>query len=222
MRELIGFDMDGVILDSDRPDDTWFRDSFVRTLQDFGVEPTEENIRELYISSMRDNFVAVCERLGIDDPHILWKRRDENYIAYKLAALEREEIQLFPDTAVLFRLGERYPLGLVSNSPQAVVDMVIEHFSLQHVFKVWFGRGDTLPSLQFAKPSPQMLLEMMGRLHATRGYYVGDRPEDIVAARAAGLTPISISRDGNDGDIRSLEELPELIAQTRATVIGNE
>ena len=212
MRELIGFDMDGVILDSDRPGDTWFRNSFVRTLTDFGLAPSEENIRALYISSMRDNSTSVCEKFGIDDPDLLWKRRDENYIAYKLAALERGEIQLFPDARVLVELSERYPLGLVSNSPQAVVDRIIEHFSLQRVFRVWLGRGDTLPELRFAKPSPAMLIDMMEFLHATRGYYVGDRTEDVVAASAAGLVPIRISRNGSGGDISSLREIASFIA----------
>jgi len=213
MSELIGFDMDGVILDSDRPGDTWFRDSFVHTLSDFGLAPSEENIRALYISSMRDNSAMVCKKLGVDEPLLLWKQRDENYIAYKLDALNRGEIKLFADVAVLSQLSERYPLGLVSNSPQAVVDRVIERFSLQRVFDVWLGRGDTLPALRFAKPSPEMLLTMMDRLHATHGYYVGDRQEDTDAARAAGLIPIRISRDGDDGDISSLDELPEFLAQ---------
>ena len=213
MSKLIGFDMDGVILDSDRPGDTWFRDSFVHTLSNFGLAPSEENIRALYISSMRDNSAVVCKKLGVDEPLLLWKRRDENYIAYKLDALNRGEIQLFPDVAVLSQLSERYPLGLVSNSPQAVVDRVIERFSLQRVFDVWLGRGDTLPALRFAKPSPEMLLTMMDSLHATHGYYVGDRQEDTDAARAAGLIPIRISRDGYDGDISSLDELPEFLAQ---------
>jgi len=212
VRTLVGFDMDGVILDSDRPGDTWFRDSFVRTLTDFDLAPTEENTRALYISSMRDNSTVVCEKWGIDDPHLLWKRRDENYIAYKLAALESVEIRLFPDAGVLVQLSERYPLGLISNSPQAVVDRVIERFALERVFGVWLGRGDTLLELRFAKPSPAMLTTMMDRLHITRGYYVGDGPEDIEAARAAGLIPIHISRNNDDGDIRSLDELPGLIA----------
>lgn len=213
MSELIGFDMDGVILDSDRPGDTWFHDSFVRTLTSFGLAPSEENIRALYITSMRDNADVVCEKLGIDDPDLLWKHRDENYIACKLAALDRGEIQLFPDVAVLSQLSKRYPLGLVSNSPQAVVDDVIEHFSLQRVFGVWLGRGDTLRALRFAKPSPEMLLTMMDSLRATHGYYVGDREEDTDAARAAGLIPINISRDGSAGDIHSLDELPGFLAQ---------
>jgi phosphoglycolate phosphatase len=217
MSELIGFDMDGVIVDSDRPGDTWFRDSFVRTLTDFGVEPSDENIRALYITSMRDNAAAVCERFGVDDPYLLWKRRDENYIAYKLAALKRGEIELFADVDALFELKESYPLGLVSNSPQVVVDSIIEHFSLQELFDVWFGRGDKLPELRFAKPSPAMLIDMMERLDATRGYYVGDSPEDVIAARAAGLVPIRISRNGSDGDIRSLRQIAGFIATRTGT-----
>ena len=222
MRELIGFDMDGVIIDSDRPGDTWFRDSFLRTLADFDIEPSEENIRALYISSMRDDPDAVCRKFGIDDPHLLWKRRDENYIAYKLAALKRGEIELFSDVEVLFELKEIYPLGLVSNSPQVIVDRIIEHFSLQQLFGVWFGRGDKLTELRFAKPSPAMLLNMMERLDATGGYYVGDSPEDVIAARAAGLVPIRIIRNGRGGDIRSLEELPKFLAEGREAVLSDQ
>ncbi|HHR84804.1 MAG TPA: hypothetical protein ENL23_00475, partial [Candidatus Acetothermia bacterium] len=72
---------------------------------------------------------------------------------------------------------------------------------------------DTLPALRFAKPSPEMLLTMMDSLRATHGYYVGDREEDTDAARAAGLIPINISRDGSAGDIHSLDELPGFLAQ---------
>ncbi len=211
MTTVIGFDMDGVIIDSDRPGDTWFHDSFARTLVDFGIEPTKENIRCLYITSMRDNSNEVCKNFGVTDPELFWKHRDENYVSYKLAALDQGKIQLFPDVDVLRKLRKKHPLGVVSNSPQLVVDRIIEYFSLDSLFGVWLGRGNTLASLRSAKPAPEMLLEMMKRLQGKIGYYVGDRPEDIGAARAAGLTPISISRYDQGGDIHSLEELPEFL-----------
>jgi phosphoglycolate phosphatase-like HAD superfamily hydrolase len=211
MKTVIGFDMDGVIIDSDRPGDTWFHDSFARTLVDFGIEPTVDNIRCLYITSMRNNPNEVCEKLGVSDPELFWKRRDENYVSYKLAALDQGKIQLFPDVDALKQLKKKYPLAVVSNSPQAIVDRIIGYFSLDSLFRIWIGRGSTLLSLQSAKPAPKMLLEMMERLQAVEGYYVGDRPEDLGAARAAGLIPIKISRYDDDGDIHSLEELPLLL-----------
>ncbi len=208
MTTVIGFDMDGVIIDSDRPGDTWFHDSFARTLVDFGIEPTAENIRCLYITSMRDNSNEVCSNFGVTDPELFWKRRDENYASYKLTALDQGKIQLFPDITALKELSKKHPLGIVSNSPQAVVDRVVDYFSLDSLFEVWIGRGNTLASLQSAKPAPEMLLNMMKRLQGTGGYYVGDRPEDIGAARAAGLIPISISRYDDHGEINSLDQLP--------------
>lgn len=95
MRVLIGFDMDGVIIDSDNPAaGDWFRRVFTETLREFGIPQTEENARALYIKNMRDNAEAFCRRFGIDDPHLLWERREAHYVSEKLTALETGMIAL--------------------------------------------------------------------------------------------------------------------------------
>jgi beta-phosphoglucomutase-like phosphatase (HAD superfamily) len=208
MRVLIGFDMDGVIIDSDNPSaGDWFRRVFTETLREFGIPQTEENTRALYIKNMRDNAEAFCRRFGIDDPHLLWERREAHYVSEKLTALETGMIALYPDVVALEDLSREYPLALVSNSPQVVVDRVVSHFSLADIFRVWIGRGSSLEDLSRAKPAPDLLERMKAALKGTRGYYVGDQPEDVEAARAASLHPILLTRNGTPGDIRSLTEL---------------
>jgi len=214
MIKLIGFDMDGVILDSDDlSQGNWFVEVFKKTLREFSVPETEENARLLYIKNLRSNAGAICKKFGIDKPEELWNRRDANYIAGKLAALEAGKIPLYRDVDALEELAAdpSYRIGIVSNSPQIVVDRVAAYFSLDRLFDTWIGRGSTLSDIQLAKPAPDLLERLKAVLGVAHGYYVGDQPEDAQAARAAALVPIIIARDGNNGDIKSLTELKRLL-----------
>ncbi len=217
MKCLLGFDMDGVIVDSD--DFTpggWIVEAFMKTLRDFGIPETEENGRALYIINLLRDGDAFCQRHGIPGLETLWARREENYMAGKLAALEDGRITLFPDVSSLVRLTGTYRLGIVSNSPQPIVDRVVDRFSLDRIFRAWIGRGSSLAALRHAKPAPDLLERMKEALGARAGYYVGDQPEDAQAARAASLTPILLSRNGASGDIQALTELPGYLKRAPA------
>lgn len=218
MKLLIGFDLDGVVLDSDSSaTGSWLIEAFAKTLREFGIPETEENVQALHIVNLRENIQAFCQRFGIKDPAQLLARREENYVNNKLAALDKGEIDLFPDVSALEELAEDYPLGIASNSPQIVVDRVVNHFGLDQIFRVCIGRGSSLGEIRNAKPAPHLLERLKAALGATRGYYLGDQPEDRQAARAASLFPIKISRDGGGGDIATLCELkPFLVKQKLA------
>jgi len=62
------------------------------------------------------------------------------------------------------------------------------------------------------KPDPGIFdaaLELAG-CEPGEALHVGDTPEeDVVGARAAGIRPLLIDRDGAHGDISSLEEIGE-------------
>jgi phosphoglycolate phosphatase-like HAD superfamily hydrolase len=221
MQPVIGFDMDGVILHSDNLDEGgWIVDAFMRTLRKFNIPETEENARLLYISNLRNNAAAFCRKFGIPDANQLWDRRDKNYIRGKLTALNAGEIELYPDVDALRQLARVYPLAMVSNSPQLIVDEVVSRFSLEPLFPIAIGRGTTLSELRFAKPAPDMLERMKKAVGAKSGCYVGDQPEDAQAARAAKLIPITISRDGENGDIRTLTELEQIIKRLNLACVN--
>jgi phosphoglycolate phosphatase-like HAD superfamily hydrolase len=212
MKPLIGFDMDGVIIDSENfSEANWIAAAFMKTLAEFGIPENEENARALYVKNMRENSAAFCQRFGIDDPCLLWDRREAHYVAEKFAALEAGQIRLYPDVSALEVLSREYSLGLVSNSPQIVVDRVIAHFSLEKLFCVWIGRGSVLADLHRAKPAPDMLSEMKTIIGTDYGYYIGDQLEDVEAARAASLHPIHLTRNGISGDIHTLTELGDYL-----------
>jgi putative hydrolase of the HAD superfamily len=62
------------------------------------------------------------------------------------------------------------------------------------------------------KPDPAIFataLELAG-VQASQALHVGDTPEeDVVGARAAGIRPLLIDREGSGGDISSLEEIDQ-------------
>ena len=206
----VGFDLDGVLLDSEHlVEGTWLHTAFAGTLRRFRIPVTDENVRALFVVRYRTGGAAFAARFGVD-PEALWAERDRAYIARKLAALESGEIQPFADAEAVAPLAERYALGIVSNSPQVVVDRVVHKFGWQKWFRVAIGRGSALADLPVTKPAPDLLLRFLREIKAERGYYVGDQPEDAQAARAAGLTPIVLDR-GDGGDAATLADLPALI-----------
>jgi HAD superfamily hydrolase (TIGR01549 family) len=222
MRPLIGFDMDGVIIDSDTfAGGNWIVEAFMKTLRDLNIPETEENARALYVSNLRVNAHAFCQRFGIRDPARLWQRREEHYITSKLAALERGQIELFPDVKALEGLAKTYALGIVSNSPQIVVDRVVFHFRLDRIFGASIGRGTAFEDLPLTKPAPHLLERLKSRLKTQHGYYVGDQTEDMEAARAASLRPIRIVRGGNGGDISNLTELEGFLERCRPISVSD-
>ncbi len=212
MSLIVGFDMDGVILDSDNhATGSWLNHAFATTLRAFNIPEVAENIQALHIVNLRQNIQAFCDRFDIDDPDRLLAIREENYVTGKLAALKDGRIALFPDVSALEELERDYPLGIVSNSPQVVVDRVVDHFSLERIFRVFIGRGSSLGEIRCAKPAPHLLERLKDVLGATRGYYVGNQPEDAQAARSASLVPIRLNRHGEQGDITTLHELKQFL-----------
>lgn len=212
MSLIVGFDMDGVILDSDNhATGSWLSDAFARTLRAFDIPEVTENIQALHIVNLRQNIQAFCDGFNIGDPDRLLATREENYVTGKLAALADGKLALFPDVSALEELAQDYPLGIASNSPQVVVDRVVDHFCLERIFRVFIGRGSSLEEIRCAKPAPHLLERLKDALGATRGYYVGNQPEDVQAARSASLVPIRLNRHSEQGDITTLHELKQFL-----------
>jgi len=125
--------------------------------------------------------------LGIDSDH---------YSAFHEAFVERNNIRrytLFDDVLSLIEeLGERdLRVGVISNNDE--VAERIEELDVHHRFEVvvspqTFGVG---------KPEPEIFLRTMELLGIPpeRAIYVGDSYDnDVIGARAAGLTPVLIDR----------------------------
>jgi HAD superfamily hydrolase (TIGR01509 family) len=116
-------------------------------------------------------------------------------------------------------LAARLPLGIVTGRPRAEALRFLDRFGLGDLFACMVSRDDAAP-----KPDPAPVLEALRRLGIERAWMLGDTPDDITAARAAGVLPIGIRPPAAADDtgaaleaagaariITTLDELKELL-----------
>ena len=206
----IGFDFDGVLLDSVREGrNAWKYRMLRKTLAHFDIPTTRRNVEKIYMNNLAKNITALCRDFRIDSPETLWKVREENLQEEKCLAIQRAEISLFEDAEVVEDLSRSYTLAICSNVTQRFLNYAVEYFGLNAYFAYWIGRNGDLDDLSRMKPNPHFLVKMMGLLDSTSILYVGDREQDRIAARQAGIDFLLLYRNGNEGDIRSLSEIAE-------------
>jgi len=159
-------------------------------------EHAHEGRDEASLADLRERCAAlVSERLGID------VEVDELVAAISFSA--------FPDAVpALSSLRERgLHLVAVSNW-DCSLPRVLDRCGLGERL------DGTITSAQSGsrKPDPEIFfraLELAG-CEASEAIHVGDTmDEDVAGARAAGIRPLLIDRDGGNGDIASLEEIDQ-------------
>jgi histidinol-phosphate aminotransferase len=94
---------------------------------------------------------------------------------------------LIPPRDVLARLAARVPLGIVTGRPAADAMRFLSRFGLADLFGAVVTRDDGPP-----KPDPTPVREALVRLGVSRAWFVGDTPDDVNAARAAGALPLGV------------------------------
>lgn len=140
------------------------------------------------------------------------------------AALPADPASVYPGVRqTLVRLADAHrPIGLCTNKPQAIARSLLAELELLPFFGAIVG-GDSLPQ---RKPAPEPLLAVLAALDApTAGAaMVGDGPNDVAAARAAGIASILVSYGyarGNPADlaadrlIHSFADLPDALEAVR-------
>ncbi|RKY11220.1 MAG: hypothetical protein DRP82_07715 [Planctomycetota bacterium] len=87
-------------------------------------------------------------------------------------------------------LKSHFPLAIFTGRLRRHMDSAANRFGLHHFFKVWVCLEDTPQDKR--KPHPFGLLLALARLGVTKGAYVGDTPDDMRCAKAAGLAAIAV------------------------------
>ncbi len=159
-------------------------------------EHAHEGRDEASLSDLRERCAAfVSERLGID------VEVDELIAAIRFSA--------YPDAVpALSGLRERGLRLVVVSNWDCSLPRVLERCGLGERI------DGTITSAEVGSPKPDpeifsRALELAG-CEASEALHVGDTvEEDVAGARAAGIRPLLIDRDGGDGDIASLEEIDQ-------------
>jgi HAD superfamily hydrolase (TIGR01509 family) len=214
--EAVIFDLDGVLLDSER---RW--NEIKRAI----VEET----------GGRWHDGAPTAMMGMSSPEWSAYLRDElevpkaaeeinDLVVRRLAASYADDLPLLPGAVdAVGAVGERWPLGLASSSNREVIDDFLRLAGLDDEFDVTISSEQ----VERGKPSPDVYLEAAALLHAEpeRCVAVEDSSNGIRAAAAAGMAVIAIPNEHYPPEADALElaavtiggvrELtPELIART--------
>jgi HAD superfamily hydrolase (TIGR01509 family) len=171
------FDWDGTLLDSYHADSQAYLAMFRAIGVNWGLEELEQHYSP--------DWYAVYRAARI--PGDRWDEADRVWRAYyakhpsKLMSATRK---------VLAQLSRRHKLGLVSSGDRDRVIRQLRQFRLTRVFRTRVLGGDT----QEKKPHPAPLLKAIHEMkaEARNCVYVGDTPEDVEMARAAGVRAIAV------------------------------
>jgi HAD superfamily hydrolase (TIGR01548 family) len=184
--EALLFDLDGVIADVSSS----YRVAIVRTAASYGVALTLEDVALAKAAGGCNNDWELTARLlrdhGVDAPLADVTGRFEAFYqgTSESPGLRLSERLLVPREH-LERLSSRLPLGIVTGRPR---DDAVRFIEEQEIGDLISG----VVSMEDAplKPDPAPVRLALARLGVKRAWMLGDTPDDVVAARSAGVVPI--------------------------------
>ena len=186
------FDLDGVIADVEAS----YRRCILETAGGFGVEVTREEVATEVLAGDANNDWVLTQRImagrgvevSLDD---VTKAFQEAYLGTSTSPGLRESERMLVPVDVLSRLGERLPLAIVTGRPREEAEWFLDKEELTELFPTVVCMEDGP-----LKPDPAPVQLARSRLGVERAWMVGDTPDDIQAATAAGVLPIGVVAPG--------------------------
>ena len=186
--EALLFDMDGVIADVSQS----YRTAIIETAAHFGVTVSGADVQAIKArGNANDDWQLTTELLAargrsrsLIEVTAEFERR---YQGEPGRSGLREVESLLMSEQWFAALAARYPLGIVTGRPRGDAERFLARFGLARYFRCCVTREDGP-----VKPDPGVVLEALRRLGVSRGWMIGDTPDDIRAARAAEVLPIGI------------------------------
>jgi histidinol-phosphate aminotransferase len=190
--ESLLLDIDGVVADVRGS----YRAAIQRTAAVFGHAVTANEIAAAKTRPDSNNDWRVTQRLlaeaGRQVPLEAVTACFESVIAEN--ELWREE-RLIPPRDVLSRLAARLPLVAVTGRPRRDADRFLATAGIAELFTAMVTMEDAP-----AKPDPEPIRLGLARAGVRRAWMVGDTPDDLIAARAAGVVPVGVVAPGDPID----------------------
>jgi histidinol-phosphate aminotransferase len=192
--EAIVFDLDGVLADVSRSQTV----AIVETAKSFGVEITPADVELAKAGGNANDDWALtgdlCATRGVEIPlDVLTERYEGLYQGGGgtpgLKELERPLV----DVDVWRRWAKDRPLAVVTGRPRSDAVEFLERFGLMEDISALVTR-DEAP----LKPDPAPVMLALETLGVSRAWMLGDTPDDMVAARGAGVIPIGVISPGDD------------------------
>jgi HAD superfamily hydrolase (TIGR01548 family) len=110
----------------------------------------------------------------------------------------RELEGLICEKGLVERIAARYPVAVVTGRPRADAQRFLDTHGLTGVPTAMVCMEDAP-----LKPDPAPVRLAMEKLGVNRAWMVGDSPDDMRAARSAGVVPIGVIAPGDRSDVVS-------------------
>jgi HAD superfamily hydrolase (TIGR01509 family) len=172
------FDWDGTIVDSAEAS---YR-CYVRLFESYRIPFDRERFQQTYSPEWYRTYTA----LGL--PRECWDEADQRWLGFYA---REENVVLAGVREALRQLQqEGLALGIVTSGTGRRVAREVQGLGLPDLFKVVVSADD----VQKRKPDPEPLVQGLAKLGvpAAEAAYVGDSPEDVEMARAAGVYVIGV------------------------------
>lgn len=194
--EALLLDMDGVLADVSGS----YREVTLQTAATFGVTISIEDIEAATAEGNANDCWQLTRRLmaarGVDRPLAdVTTRFEEIYQGTEAKPGLRRTERLLLEPGELQRLAGRRPLAVVTGRPRTDA----RRFLVEHGIAEFFQTVVTMEDGPL-KPDPAPVRLALERLGAATAWMVGDTPDDLRAARGAGVLPIGVVAPGDDPD----------------------
>jgi HAD superfamily hydrolase (TIGR01548 family) len=215
--EALLFDLDGVLADVSGS----YRRAITETAARFGVRLTDDDIAGAKAEGNANNDWKLTQRLlaakgvrrSLDEVTSVF---EELYQGQSDAPGLRRHERLMMSAERLRALGRSHRLAVVTGRPRSDALRFLDEHGLRDLFSTVVTMEDGP-----AKPDPFPVRAALERLGAQQAWMLGDTPDDLRAARAAGVLPVGVVAPGEDvasarsvleaaGAARVLEHLDEL------------
>jgi len=194
--EALLFDLDGVLADVTDSQVA----AIIQTAASFEVDVTRRDIEDAKAAgNASDDWELtrkLCADSGVEVPiSAVIDRFETLYQGVDgLGGLKSREKALL-DPTMLKRWAEILPIGVVTGRPKSDAEEVLTRFGMLDSISALVTREDAR-----SKPDPAPVRLALERLGVDRAWMVGDTPDDVAAARGAGVVPIGVVAPGDDPD----------------------
>jgi histidinol-phosphate aminotransferase len=187
------FDLDGVIADESRS----YRRTIIATAGSYGLALDMDEVNAVKAAGNANNDWQLTHRLlseaGVE---VSLDEVVEQFEALYQGTHDepgfRRDERLLADPELLRTLAKRLPLAIVTGRPRADAERFLAEHDIADRFRAVVCMEDAP-----AKPDPAPIRLALERLGIDHAWMVGDTPDDIRAARSAGVLPIGIVAPGD-------------------------
>ena len=186
--EAVLFDLDGVLADVSGS----YRMTIEETAKSFGVELEPGAVSQMKAEGDANNDWIVTQRLlarrGVDvSLEDVTERFESIYQGTEDEPGLRRHESLIVDRSVIEAFAKKRPLALVTGRPLGDTERFLREQKIGDLFDVLVTMGDAP-----AKPDPAPVRLALERLGVKRAWMIGDTPDDVRAARDAGVIPFGV------------------------------